>query len=132
MKLCLDEFNRVYRLMKVMKREVFLFLIRSIRTAYDFFHITFERNYKTSMHLSRVIFGKTMREVKLHSAFFPFLSLLDDSLFILPFLGCRETCFYNIFLASLLLFFYISMLKTPSCPALLYLIFLLEKQSQCW
>ena len=34
------------------------------------------------------------------------------------------TCFYNIFLASLL--------KTPSCPALLYPIFLLEKQSQWW
>ena len=43
--------------------------------------------------------------------------------------GCRETCFCNIFLASLLLF---SLLKTPSCPALLYPIFLLEKQSQCW
>ena len=41
--------------------------------------------------------------------------------------SCHETCFYNI--DSLLLF---SMLKTPSCPALLYPIFLLEKQSQCW
>ena len=40
---------------------------------------------------------------------------------------CRETCFYNLSLASLLLF---SMLKTPYCPALLYPIFLFEKQSQ--
>ena len=42
---------------------------------------------------------------------------------------CHETCFYNIFLASLLL---LSVLKTPSCPALLYPRFLLEKQLQCW
>ena len=35
---------------------------------------------------------------------------------------CGETCFYNIFLASLL--------KTPSCPSLLCPVFLLEKQSQ--
>ncbi|MCO5700827.1 hypothetical protein NDJ34_19815, partial [Acinetobacter baumannii] len=38
-------------------------------------------------------------------------------------------CFYNLFLASLLLF---SMLKTSSCSALLYPIFLTEKQLQCW
>ena len=44
-------------------------------------------------------------------------------------LQCHKTCFYNIFLASLLLF---SRLKTPSCPAFLYPIFLLGKQSQCW
>ena len=44
-------------------------------------------------------------------------------------LPCRETCFCNLFLASLLLF---STLKTPPPPALCYPIFLLEKQSQCW
>ena len=37
------------------------------------------------------------------------------------FKACLEACFYNIFLASLL--------KTPTCPALLYPIFLLGKQS---
>ena len=53
----------------------------------------------------------------IHAVFFSSLKW-----FSLP---CRETCFCNIFLASLLLF---TMLKTPSFPALLYPIFLLEKQ----
>lgn len=41
-----------------------------------FFHITFESDYKTSMHISRVIISKIMREVKFHNAFFPLLKRL--------------------------------------------------------
>ena len=41
---------------------------------------------------------------------------------LLSILYCCKTCFYNISLDSLL--------KTPSCPSLLYPTFLLEKQSR--